>query len=457
MKKFCGLLAAVLIASVMHCVAMANSGPAYWNNGPSFEPVALEESSLDVVEEELLFDFNDPDSVWGWSPAAVVTATYQMSWPKEQPAASVQMAFPLISSVLEISTEFSGVSVDGQPLDHQTFYGSAVYGLPYQNSQEDYLNHLDLEQVLKDVFDDTVALPSDNPAGTVYRLVPPAENCQVEVTIPDQVRGASAYGLSSYAGDDKQTVLGARFYDVEKDSLTFFLKGEPREDLTIEAYTIEEKQPLEKTAYKLETTRSTWLEWLLEGIRQYSGKSGIPLPEGEQWDRLFQQFQKETSQSQEIDLDTVASSLLRDDRLAVVLYTVDFQPGQQREMTVQYQMQGSMDRRETQEPVYTYRYLTNPAKRWNSFGKLTVRVIPPSEAMELVDSSIPLERQKDGSYQATLEELPEENIVFSFCERGDPTPKKDPYELLTGMLWLVVLALLALVVTLLLLRKQRRR
>ena len=142
MKKFCGLLAAVLIASVMHCVAMANSGPAYWNNGPSFEPVALEESSLDVVEEELLFDFNDPDSVWGWSPAAVVTATYQMSWPKEQPAASVQMAFPLISSVLEISTEFSGVSVDGQPLDHQTFYGSAVYGLPYQNSQEDYLNHL---------------------------------------------------------------------------------------------------------------------------------------------------------------------------------------------------------------------------------------------------------------------------------------------------------------------------
>ena len=74
-----------------------------------------------------------------------------------------------------------------------------------------------------------------------------------------------------------------------------------------------------------------------------------------------------------------------------------------------------------------------------------------------MDSSIPLERQKDGSYQATLEELPEENIVLSFCERGGPTPKKDPYELLTGMLWLVVLALLALVVTLLLLRKQRRR
>ena len=456
MKKFFALLAAALIGAVGISVAMANSGPVYWNNGPSFEPVALEESALEVVEEQLLFDFGDPDSVWGWSPAAVVTATYQMVWPEENPA-SIQMAFPLISNVLEITTEFSGVSVDDEALQHQIFYGSAVYGLPYQNSQEDYLNNLDLKQVLENVFDDTVSLPSDNPAGTVYRVVPSKEGCQIQVTIPDQMRGASVCGVNSYSGSETETVLGARIYDPQEDGFSFFLTGEPREDLTIEAWTLEDEEPLDQKVWKLETTRSTWLEWLADGVRQYGESSEIPLPEGEEWDRLFLQFRREAAESQELDLNTVASSLLRDDRLAVVLYTVDFQPGQQRELTVCYQMQGSMDRRETQEPVYTYRYLTNPAKRWSSFGSLTVQVIPPGEAMELVDSSIPLERQKDGSYQAVLEELPEENIVFSFCEKQDPTPKKNPYELLTGMLWLVVLALLALVVTLLALRKQRRR
>jgi len=76
-----------------------------------------------------------------------------------------------------------------------------------------------------------------------------------------------------------------------------------------------------------------------------------------------------------------------------------------------------MDKRNTSSPQYLFDYILNPAKNWNSFNNLNIKVITPKEAPYIIDSSIEFNKEEDNIYTATLEKLPEEDLSFTLYQK----------------------------------------
>ncbi len=104
-------------------------------------------------------------------------------------------------------------------------------------------------------------------------------------------------------------------------------------------------------------------------------------------------------------------------RVMTLVYTVDFPHHLRRNMSVSYKTTGTMDKRKTANPVYTFDYILNPAQHWNSFKNLTMEIITPEEAPYIVHSNIELSKDKERHYRTSLAALPEDDFVFSIYAR----------------------------------------
>ncbi|NLC77935.1 MAG: hypothetical protein GX750_10015 [Clostridia bacterium] len=95
--------------------AGANAGPTYWQGYPAAEVVVVrEDCPVEVAEERLLLDFNQAGK-GHLTVEGRVTADYHMVNPTEE-ILSVEMAFPLVSSIMGFAPEDVSVTVDGKPV-----------------------------------------------------------------------------------------------------------------------------------------------------------------------------------------------------------------------------------------------------------------------------------------------------------------------------------------------------
>ncbi|HOR85118.1 MAG TPA: hypothetical protein PLL98_01405 [Bacillota bacterium] len=104
------------------------------------------------------------------------------------------------------------------------------------------------------------------------------------------------------------------------------------------------------------------------------------------------------------------------ERIFTLVYTVEFPPDSEKGVSVSYKASGTMDKRETAKPLYTFDYILNPAENWSDFKNLNVQIIPPKEAPYIVKSSIEFKKGENGSYTAAMEDLPERDLSFTLYE-----------------------------------------
>ncbi len=104
---------------------MANSGPVYWQGYPASEVIALEKDSpIRVESENLLFDFSGENYNF-YTPAAKVTAVYEMFNPLSRSLA-VPMAFPFVGNLSSLLTNEIAIAADGRELPYEIYFGDAV-------------------------------------------------------------------------------------------------------------------------------------------------------------------------------------------------------------------------------------------------------------------------------------------------------------------------------------------
>lgn len=116
----------------------ANSGPTYWEGLPSSQILSIEQNTpITVEKEELVFDFSvndDPDAGdlydGGYTIGGKVTASYQMHNPSNE-SLSVQMAFPYIGTLSNLSAEDILITADGETLPYEIFVGDEVQGFSF--------------------------------------------------------------------------------------------------------------------------------------------------------------------------------------------------------------------------------------------------------------------------------------------------------------------------------------
>ena len=110
------------------------------------------------------------------------------------------------------------------------------------------------------------------------------------------------------------------------------------------------------------------------------------------------------------------------DRIITLVYQVDFPANGGKEVSVGYKTLGTMDKRETGKPQYSFNYLLNPAGNWAHFANLNIEIMPPLEAPYLIRSNVEFTLREDGMYTAQLANLPEEDLSFTLYENEEITP-----------------------------------
>ncbi|MPN37686.1 hypothetical protein SDC9_185206 [bioreactor metagenome] len=101
------------------------------------------------------------------------------------------------------------------------------------------------------------------------------------------------------------------------------------------------------------------------------------------------------------------------ERIITLVYDVEFPSSSVRNVSVTYNTKGTMDKRNTVKPQYSFDYILNPAKNWSSFNNLNIKIITPQAAPYIIDSSVEFTKEEGNIYTTVFEKLPEEELSFT--------------------------------------------
>lgn len=423
-KLFVSLITAVLFASFSTFV-IANSGPVYWNGYPSTEMFSIDENSpIQVTGENLIFDFLDQDN-FSNTVTGKVTASYEMANPTAE-VQSVQMAFPFVGRPDHFKPNDIVIKADQQVLAYDLYFGNEVNSY-VNSSKEDQLASFDFEKIVSSITYQPYKAKnfSENEIGKLYSIdVKPTTDERVNILIDFQFNSEKTKiftkGFNSYGYNGQTTEISA--FCFEPMTLEIFVLGEDI-DFNISgslAGKIEEKTDL--FAYEISTNEVGVKPYILnlinnspyEEMGEVAAEQQLYNLYAKAFDHSFAQYM---GYSSEYDL----LEKVNNERIFTVVYTVEFPPDSKKEVSVSYEATGTMDKRNTVTPLYTFDYILNPARNWDDFKNLKIMIITPEQAPHIVESNIKLEKQANNVYIVNLAELPNNDFSFTLYANEEIT------------------------------------
>lgn len=435
MKKTLSLIAMIFL--VFPSFAVANSGPTYWYHHPSSEILVVEQASpIQVLNEHLLFDFSNENHQPHWI-SGKVTAAYEMYNPTNE-TQRVQMLFPFATTLTSFSEKDVIVTAGGETLPYELFIGEVVYGESKEIFQFDRI----VSQITNKPYEPTYF--SNQKVGKLYIIeaTPTTEetttlNIQFEFDL--QKTKVFTKGFTGYGMTNGKAEISAWIF--EPTTLHLFVIGE---DIDFRSSG--------KVTTSILTKEVTVKEYFSELIEEIQNEV---LEEKFEDGQLYEVFVKALDESFANTFGLSSEFMLLDqlsmERILSLAYTVEFPPTTKKQVTVSYLANGTMDKTKTNHPLYTFHYLLNPAKNWSDFKNLHVRIITPSLAPYIVDSSFEVKKEADNVYEAFFTELPEEDLSFTLHYEEEISSSFSSNQLNFILIGSVIFVLLAIV----LMRKNR--
>lgn len=422
MKK---LICLALCAIIPGCIPVyANSAPSYWKGHPYSDVLAVQEDSPIIVEREhLTFDFTNAQAGGYGSPRGRVLAEYRMTNPTND-TLSVQMAFPFAANLSNFFADEITVKADGTATSYEIYIdprrldasaddltGSYQYefgSIGTISSRELKLPGFDLDSGIKRYRFAASAAEEDHLNLEISYMAQPDRTLLI-------CDGFNGYSYSEETGNRLHSRIR------ESTECEILVLGEDME-LSWEVVT-DEGEKAGKDRYELEvfTDFTDPKAYLLTALREnIYGDAGTVISDVQLLNSCLHVVLEENRSAGCAMIDDVVSAV-SSDRIFTMVYQVEFPPGTSKNVSVGYLTEGTMDRRETVSPKYTYTYLLSPAKNWADFGSLTVEIITPEEAPYIIESSLSLERNGENRYSARLEGLPDSELTFTLYEKETVT------------------------------------
>lgn len=410
-----------------------------------------------MEREDLKFDFSSNEKP-DYSPQAQVTASYRMKNPTQN-GLTVQMAFPLISSIDDLSVA-PKITLDGKSVSYRLLSGpKAAEG----QTSKDYYNEdgtlntgklPSFEQILKIVQAESGVPETLKGSGKLYRISTPGQKCKVYVTfnlrtIATTVITSGFNGFQSESGS-----LKLDGYTDGVNPIFMLIVGKDITGMNITYTDLDSNKKLSDSIGKVVTAQQNIGEFLQTSFVDGRQSLGSLSPEFRQsiLSALESHVAELMAGGQTVISEAQVYDFFNQSRFFVLAYEVPFSANSASEVTVSYPMSGTMDASIASNPVYRYGYLLNPAKGWADFKNLNITVIPPREAPYVVKSSLPLSDMHNGSYSAELNTLPDRDLIFTLYSKSQiaPDDKPQPHTYRDPMLMiLAVFGLIAAVIVVL--------
>jgi len=422
-KRVFLMIPLLLLAFISH--SFANSMPVYWQGYPSFEVLTVDKNSpVEIIHEDLVFDISEFRK-HEYTISGRVSATYEMFNPTDKDL-SVLMAFPIISKLYKFSKDDVSITAEGENIPFEVYLCESVdkYGAAVE--QEDI--SFDFSKVAQAITTGPYRGEnfSENDEGFMYTFEVAPKNTEtinfsVRMNEFDMSRTKIAVdGFNSIEGGQDYMKVSGRCY--EKTTFEIFVIGDDI-DFQVEGYT--DRNPEEKsdeftyTVYRTSMSVKVFIENMIEKSKkedtEYSDIFSTKIADigRTQIYRMYiSAMDVALSENTFVSYGDLAGQFY-DNRLIILLYTVEFPANSGKTVSVRYNSHGTMDSRNTREPLYTFTYLLAPARYWAAFNNLDVEIITPSQAPYIVQSSMELKNTKPRHYTAKFTSLPENNLTFT--------------------------------------------
>lgn len=420
MKKSIKCTIALLMSSIT--LVFANSGPTYWQGYPSSNIMTVDKNSpIEIKNENLTFDFSHEEND-SYSVQADVTAEYNMFNPTNEPI-FVQMAFPFVERLNNINYDDITITTDNIELDYEVYLGNSVdnHNGFSENNEGDY----NFEEIVNKISNDIYKAKSfsQDEVGRLYIFeIKPTTNEGIDFTVKfnydHEKTNIIIQNFNSFSRDDGKVQISSGCY--EPQTAEIFVLGEDVE-FSVAGYTIgSSKKETSLFTYEVTEKEIDVKTYLLDYLKIYT-ENVNPISDIQ----LYNLYASALDKYFEYNLgfcsehDIFAASY--DERVITLVYTVEFPPAAGQKVSVSYKTSGTMDKRETVLPQYSFDYILNPAKNWSSFNNLNIKIITPEEAPYIIDSSIEFKRENNNVYSASLKTLPEEDLSFTLYSKEEAT------------------------------------
>jgi len=424
MKKLVkGFIISILISS--STIVFANSGPVYWQGYPSSDIMTIDKNSpIEVKGENLSFDFSDENND-SYSVIANVTAEYEMTNSNNE-AHSVQMAFPFVERLDNINYDDIKITADGIELPYEVYIGKSVISYGNSSFEKTKEENFDFDEIVNTISHDTYQANSfdEGEIGKLYYIeIKPTTNEGIDFAVDfsyDQEKtNILIKNFNSFNLNDGKVRIASGCY--ESQIAEIYVLGEDI-DLDINGYTIgSSKEETNLFTYEILEKEVDVKTYLLDYIKSYYRANFEHISDIQLYNlyasALDKYFINNLGFCSEHDIFAESGH----ERIITLVYTVEFLPAQDKKVSVSYKTNGTMDKRNTSSPQYLFDYILNPAKNWNAFNNLNIKIISPQEAPYIIDSSIELNKEEDNIYTATLERLPEEDLSFTLYSKEKVT------------------------------------
>lgn len=411
MLRKISLLWTLFFFAIQSVAVYANSAPVYWEVSPSSSMMAVEKNTpITVLKEQLVFDFRE-NLPGDFSIRGRVHAEYTMKNTSNGPVTS-SMVFPYFGNFWGNGTDDAVVQVDGEPVPYVRYYGK---------SSGDYEGEdgvFNLEEALSAIEKEAYVPQNFSPEDTGILYEVTFKNLKDQSftgEVSFQLKAGEkmiAHGINSYSFEEEDRYAVGSFVERTAKYAVFLLGEETT--IVPSAMANGEKKLVEGTDYLLEITESRQpvMRYLEKMAAESEYLGYFELKTQMERNFLLRGLDKAFSLEHLVTEDHLAQ-YYQEERLTLLYYETTFEPGEERKVSVTYEAEGSMDRRKTKDPLYTFQYLLTPARHFKEFHDLTVQIFPGTEHAYVLNSSLAVERQEDGSYLGTSDTLPEEDLTFT--------------------------------------------
>lgn len=409
-KRIISFLLLLIISS--YCLVYANSGPVLWPSFPSSDSLTIDENCpIEIRNENLVFDLSNSNNEHsGYSLAGNVIAEYEMYNPTGKPLI-VNMAFPFVERLNQFSEHDVIIKEDNNVLPFQVYIGDTVqnYNTSFEEIDEDIFDFKEIVKTINDNHYKPVSFKTEE-IGKLYKFsVKPKENSKFEFELNFQ-----------FDSNHTKIITKGDFTRFQRDTDKIKISSTIEESMEFEVYVLgrdidinineDAKNSVIKTIENKDV-KSYLLEYIDKDKFNYD----------------FSDIQLDNMYTEAIDNILLynqgfcSEDLLSDqsytNRIVILLYSVEFPANSVKNVSVSYNTTGTMDRRDTNEPQYTFKYLLNPAENWNDFKNLSIKVITPTEAPYIINSSIEFIKEEDNVYTANLQSLPDSDLSFTLYHK----------------------------------------
>lgn len=420
MKKSAkGFIIIIIFLFSTFTIVFANSGPVYWQGYPSSDIMTVDKNSpIKVKSENLTFDFCNGNND-SYSVTANVTAEYEMTNPTND-TQFVQMAFPFVERLNNINYDNIKITADGKELAYEVLIDKLVnsYGDSFKDSKEENFNFDEIINTISNDMYDAKSFTSDEIGKLYYFKIIPTTDMEIDFTVNftyDQERtNIFIKNFNSFSRNDGKVRIATGCYETQIAEI--YVLGDDI-DLNIKGYTIgSSKEETDLFTYEISEKEVDVYTYLLDNLRSYSYANFEHISDIQLYNLYASALDKNFVNNLGFCSDDDIFAKSSYERIITLVYTVEFLPTSDQKVSVSYRTKGTTDKRNTTSPQYLFDYILNPAENWNNFNNLNIKIITPSEAPYIIDSSIEL--NKEGNiYTSTLENLPEEDLSFTLYSK----------------------------------------